>query len=78
MAPIPETPSEAEEIISSHYSLSEGHDERVIMADLANMQNEIGLENLAEDDTDPILKKQLKEQIKELLKTNIKIKIKKQ
>ena len=48
------------------------------MADLANMQNEIGLENLAEDDTDPILKKQLKDQIKELLKTNIKIKIKKQ
>ena len=53
--------------------MSEGHDDNVILADLANMENEIGVENLAEDDKEPILKKELKTQMKELLDTNVKI-----
>ena len=67
MAPSPETPSASEAVISSHYSLSEGHDDNVIVADLANMQNEIGLENLAEDDTAPVTKKELQAEMKALL-----------
>ena len=67
MAPSPETPSVSEAVISSHYSLSEGHDDNVIVADLANMENEVGLENLAEDDTAPVLSKELKAEMKKLL-----------
>lgn len=71
MSPLPEVPDDIAE--PSNYELSEGHDDNVILADLANMENEIGLENLAEDDKEPILKKELNDQMKELLEKNVKI-----
>ena len=39
---------------NSNYVLSEGHDDRVVVQDLAGMKDEIGLENLYADDDRPV------------------------
>ena len=59
---------------NSNYVLSEGHDDRVVVQDLAGMKDEIGLENLYADDDRPVSSSEVSDELKKLLKTKHKVK----
>lgn len=61
---------------NSNYVLSEGHDDRVVVQDLTEMQQEIGLENMLEDDEMPVRSSEVSDELKRLLQTKYLVKSK--
>jgi len=65
MTPLPE---------ESFHAVSENHDDNVQIVDLADMENELQMDNLEEDDKAPLKGSEIRKDKAKLLKTHGKIK----